>query len=292
MIREAAVAGSFYPESPADCAQAADDCFELAGKPLTIDARIVGGVVPHAGWSCSGMVSATVFGNIAAQRKPETIVFFGAVHRPTRTPAALFPGGCWRSPLGSMAIDGRLAERVLSHTNLIADDPYAHDDEHSIEVQVPLLQRLWPQAKLLPIMVLPSSQAVEIGGIVGQTLASYHYDAVVLASSDLTHYGRRYGFTPKGHGATGLEWAKNVNDRAIIDRMLQMDANEIVAEALEHRNACGGGAIAAAMSAARMLGADRAQLLRHVTSRETLRSVDDDHAVGYAGIVFTASPSS
>jgi len=311
MIREAAVAGTFYPATERECLRALDACFAQAEAPKEpgakearvgdegakaaayrvygvggIEARISGGVVPHAGWMCSGMVAATVFSAMAANRRPDTVVVLGAVHRPRGEEGAIFPNGRWDTPLGGIEIDERLAERILGHTNLIVEDPYAHEPEHSIEVQVPFVQRVWPGAKLLPMMVPPSRRAVEIGDAVGRTLVSYGYEAVVLASSDLTHYGDRYGFEPKGAGEAGLKWAKEVNDRRVIDLMVAMEAERIVPEAVAHRNACGGGAIAATIAATKAMGAKEGLLLRHATSRETMRMERERNAVGYAGMVF------
>ncbi len=287
MIREPAVAGTFYPGDNDACRRSLDECFETPAPRATVDGRIVGGLVPHAGWMCSGRVAAQVVSAIADQRTPETFVIFGAVHHLRGTSAAIFPSGRWDFPSGSIAIDARLAERIMGHTNLIAEDPYAHEPEHSIEVQVPFIQRLFPKAKLLPVMVPPSARAAEIGEAVGRTIDAYRSDAVVLASSDLTHYGRRFAFTPKGTGPEGLDWAKNVNDRRIIDRVLALDADAIVPEATRNRNACGSGAIAALIGASKILGAERGVLLDHTTSAETIGPDPANNAVGYAGIVLT-----
>lgn len=287
MVREPAVAGSFYPADERGCRESLDRCFEGA-TAAAVEGRIVGGVLPHAGWICSGRIAARVFATIGARRSPKTVVLLGAVHRVKGWEGALFANGRWETPLGAIDIDERLADRVLSHTNAIVDDPYAHEPEHSIEVEVPFVQRMWPGAKLLPIMVPPSDRAAEIGDAVGRTLAAYDYDAVVLASSDLTHYGERYRFTPEGGDERGLDWAKTVNDRRVIDLMLAMDAKRIVPETNTRRNACGGGAIAATIAACAAVGADRAVLLDHATSRETMGVMQERNAVGYAGIVFYA----
>ncbi|NOS99941.1 MAG: AmmeMemoRadiSam system protein B [Phycisphaerales bacterium] len=288
MVREPVVAGSFYPADEHDCRGSLDRCFDGVSAAV-VDGRIVGGVLPHAGWMCSGRIVARVFATIAAQRSPRTVVLLGAVHRVKGWEGAIFANGRWDTPLGSIDIDQRLADRILSHTNAIVDDPYAHEPEHSIEVEVPFVQRTWPEAKLLPIMVPPSERAAEIGDAVGRTLASYGYDAVVLASSDLTHYGERYRFTPEGRDERGLDWAKSVNDRRVIDLMLAMDAKQIVPETTARRNACGGGAIAATIAACSAMGADRAVLVEHATSRETMGMMREMNAVGYAGLVFAAS---
>jgi len=289
MIREPAVAGMFYPKDAQSCNESLDVCLANGKSRGDLEGRVVAGVLPHAAWACSGAVAASVFAAVASQRTPTTVVLLGAVHRPKGSAASVFPSGCWNTPLGPIRIDARLAERVMGHTNLIASDAYAHEQEHSIEVHVPFIQRLWPDAALLPIMVPPTVRACEVGDAVGRTLSSYGYDAIVLASSDLTHYGSRYGFLPQGMGAAGLEWAKHVNDRRMIDRLISLDAETIVTEASEHRNACGAGALAATVAAARVLGADRGYLLEHTTSRETVGLPSDECAVGYAGVVFSVA---
>jgi len=287
MIREPIVAGSFYPAAAEACRASLNGCLERRAA-ATGDGRIVGGVVPHAGWMCSGGVAGAVFSAIAEQGAPETVVLFGAVHQPRCVNVSAFVDGRWETPLGCIDIDHRLGERVLGHTNLIVSEPYAHEAEHSIEVQVPFIQHLFPNAKLLPIMVPPNDRAPEVGRAVGGTLEAYGCRAVVLASTDLTHYGPRYGFTPMGVGDKGLAWAKDVNDRRQIDRMLAMDAEGVIPEARQHRNACGSGAVAAAIAASQAMGARSGVLLEHTTSREVLGPEMGDDAVGYAGVVFVA----
>lgn len=288
MIREPTVAGSFYPAATEACRASLDECLAARRPVPAVEGRIVGGVVPHAGWMCSGRVAGAVFSAIAEQGPPDTIVLFGAVHHAQCVTVAAFTDGRWRSPLGYIDIDKRLAERLLGQTNLIVADPYAHEAEHSIEVQVPFIQHLFPDAKFLPIMVPPGDRAPEVGLAVARTIEAYGYKAVVVASSDLTHYGERYGFTPMGPGEKGLAWAKEVNDRRQIDRMLALDAEAVVPEARRHRNACGSGAIAAAIAASEALGGRSGVLLDHTTSREVIGPEAGDDAVGYAGVVFVA----
>jgi hypothetical protein len=254
--------------------------------------RVIGGIAPHAGWAFSGQVCGTVFAAIrarAGQGEPGTFVLFGASHRRLRRSAILFAEGAWETPLGLAHVDDRLAERVLGGTSLIEADPYPHQDEHSIEVQVPFVQHLFPQAKILPILVEPTHRAVEVGEAVARTVQTSGAAVVYVGSTDLTHYGPNYGFLPEGIGRQGLAWAKDVNDRRLIELMRLMKAEDIVREVSEHRNACGSGAIAATLGACRFAGAQQGVLLAHVSSQEVARAVLNqagDDAVGYAGMVF------
>ena len=155
IIREPVVAGQFYPAKADRCRAELFEWLSKGSHELETDKRLVGGLVPHAGWVCSGAVAARVFNVLAASRSVDVdvVVLFGAVHHHRGREGALFGSGRWETPLGPLEVDGRLAERVLGHTNLIVDDPYAHEAEHSIEVQMPFVKHLFPKTKVLPIVV-------------------------------------------------------------------------------------------------------------------------------------------
>ncbi len=295
MIREPVFAGMFYAAGPDQCLAELRRCLDRAAESKAEhDAaagcgQVVGGIVPHAGWGYSGAVAARVFQEIARRQKPEVVVLFGAVHRMRGPRAAVFPSGAWETPLGLAKVDARLAERLLGQTGLLEADAHAHDQEHSIEVQVPFIQHLMPDASILPILVPANDQAAALGKAVGKACQTYGVGAVFVGSTDLTHYGPSYDFTPQGIGAAGLAWAKEVNDRRMIDLISAMRVEDAVGEAAANHNACGGGAIAAAIAACQAFGATRAILLEHTTSNEVPGELGDPttgDAVGYAGILF------
>jgi AmmeMemoRadiSam system protein B len=295
MIREPVVAGRFYPSDPDRCRAEllslldAADADNVAEVSSPLGEHRFGGLVPHAGWACSGAVAAKVFRSLAAQSAPSVVILFGGVHRYRGREAALFGQGRWQTPLGPIQIESRLAERILGHTNLIVEDPYAHEDEHSIEVQLPFVKHLFPNASVIPIMVPCVKSAPEIGDAVARTLRAYDYNALIVGTTDLTHYGPHYGFIPVGVGAEANAWAKNVNDRRFIDLVCRLRGDELVAEASAHKNACSSGAAAATIAAVTALGATEGVLSAHTSSSEvvagrTMEEVSD--SVGYAGIVF------
>lgn len=289
IIREPVVAGHFYAAGAERCRADLDALLESADGDALADEPIVGGLVPHAGWSCSGATAARVFRALSVRRTPKVMILFGGVHRYRGKEAAMFGSGRWETPLGPVEIDARLAERILGHTNLIVDDPYAHEDEHSLEVQLPFIRKLFPSVKVVPVMVPVNKSAAEVGEAVARTLNAYDYDAMILGTTDLTHYGPHYGFTPHGVGARANAWAKEVNDRRFIDLVRTMRANEVVAEAAQYHNACNAGAVAATIAAAAALGATQGVLLEHTTSSEKLSGksgAEMADSVGYAGIVF------
>lgn len=293
MIREPAVAGMFYPRDAAQCLSDLTSCLDRAvspSDPVREADQIVGAVVPHAGWICSGGVAAGVIREISTRKHPDVLIVFGAVHVPNVVRAAVFPSGAWATPLGLAQIESRLVDRLCGQCGLLESDPHAHDREHSIEVELPFFQHLLPGVPIIPVMVPVDEKASDLGSAMGRTCRNFGVGACFLCSTDLTHYGPSYGFTPHGVGPAGLRWAKDVNDRRMIDLMLAMRDREAVREAVMNRSACGGGAIAATLAACRAYGAQRADLVDHTTSEEVLTALGHepmDDAVGYAGIIIS-----
>ena len=291
MIREPAVAGRFYPADRAGVLRQIA-AMRVPEEFPDVPDRPVGGVVPHAGWLFSGETAYAVLSAIHSRRTPATFVLLGACHRPV-IGNALFPEGAWRTPLGDVRVDERLAEEILARGgvgNLVRANPAAHEGEHSIEVQLPLIQHLFPDARIVPILVPGDGRAVALGRLVGEVVRDRRADAVCFGSSDLTHYGPMYGFTPKGMGEAALRWVRDENDRRMLDLIAGLKAEEIVPEARDHLNACGSGAIAATLAAVRVLGAVKGIVLRYTTSfdvmQEQMGRADYDAAVGYPGVVF------
>jgi len=289
LVREPVAAGGFYPAGKDECLRMIRS-LPAVELPDDLPDHPVAGIVPHAGWIFSGATALAVLRALQAKRSPKTFVLFGAVHRPIGR-SAVFSSGAWRTPLGLAAVDERLAREVLALAgDLLEDNPRAHVGEHSIEVQVPLIQHLFGEAKIVPIAVLPEQAATEIGLAVARAIRNSGSDAVCLGSTDLTHYGPMYGFTPRGYGEKAVQWVRDENDRRIIDLMLRLDAEGAVPEAKAQMNACGSGAVAATLAAARELGAKRGCLVHYTTSydvcRERLGERDSDAAVGYAGVLF------
>jgi AmmeMemoRadiSam system protein B len=249
-----------------------------------------GAIVPHAGWVCSGAIAGQSIAALAASADapPDVVVVFGAVHTRAGVDfAALDPHEAWAVPGGATRLVRDVAEHLVGGPGLFAVEERLHRHEHAVEVELPLIRQAWPDAALLPVEVPPIDGAVDVGRRVSAHLASRGMSAVYLASSDLTHYGPSYRFTPAGVGLPGLEWAR-ANDRRLLERVIDLAAERIVPETRRHANACGGGAIAAMLAACRELGATSARVLRHASSYETLADVAPQppvDAVGYASVV-------
>ena len=288
--RKSIVAGQFYPGQHDSCVDEINECLDARTLSEPLPETIVAGIVPHAGWTFSGSLAALVFLAIKQQHeKVHTFVIFGAAHGYFGQSPVVYDRGSWITPLGEVAIDEELADAVLS-AGPVVSDASAHRAEHSIEVQVPFMQYLFPGAKILPIIVPPREQAVALGNSIGQIInKDEHKKIVCIGSTDLTHYGPRYGFTPMGVSEDALKWADSVNDKKFIDLALKLEPERLLADAAENCNACGAGAAAAAIAAAKQIGKTEGLLLVHANSNEVmLRKMGTTSAdsVGYAAIVF------
>lgn len=287
--RTPVVAGQFYPASRDGCVKEIREC--LASRPVSepLPPAIVGGIAPHAGWTFSGDLAAMVFAAVTRRRATvDTFVIFGTAHSYFGALPAIDDSDSWQTPLGTVEIDGELRDALLAK-KVVTKDGKAHQYEHSIEVQVPFLQHLFPESRIVPVIVPPVEASIALGEAVAEATAGRSRTAVCIGSTDLTHYGPRYGFTPMGKGADGLQWASDVNDRRFIDLALSLEAERLLAGAIETANACGPGAAAAAIAAARKLGAAQGQLLAYTNSNDVMRSkmgTASRDSVGYAAIVF------
>ena len=287
--RKPIVAGQFYPGQYDSCVDEIDQCLGQGTLSESLPETIVAGIVPHAGWTFSGPTAALVFSAIKQQHeKVHTFVIFGAAHSYFGRRPAVYDAGSWATPLGDVAIDEELAESVLGGSAAVPD-PQAHGSEHSIEVQVPFVQYLFASAKILPILVPPTDEAVTLGTNVGEIISGGERTVICIGSTDLTHYGPRYGFTPMGVGVEALRWATEVNDRKFIDLALGLEPGGMLAYAAESSSACGAGAAAAAVAAAKKLGKTKGVLLAHTNSNDVIvreMGTSSADSVGYAAIVF------
>ena len=205
-IRRASVAGSFYPARPASLAALVDELLARAER-LAADAEPAGGpvlglLIPHAGLEYSGVVAAAGWRLLGHGPgvPPPTVVLLGTNHVAGGLDGvAAWDAGSWQTPLGDLAVDADLARAVVQLGPPFTIDRRAHDGEHSIEVQLPLLQAVAPESRIVPLSVGmgPGDRAIAAGGRLGALLAS-HRDAgqrIVLAiSSDMAHY-------PSSHAA-------------------------------------------------------------------------------------------
>lgn len=276
-VRRPAVAGTFYPAKKEELLKSIEDCFlhpvGPGRKPPTPnEGKIAGLVCPHAGYIYSGPVAAHSYLQASALR-PDVIVIIGPNHYGIGSGVATMKEGTWETPLGHVDVSGSAAEQVVKAAGIMDFDDAAHSEDHCLEVQIPMLQFIYSHRfEILPIILRMQDKETAIE--VGKALAQLARDRNVLliASSDLTHYEPHEQAVKK--------------DKGLIQTILEMDVSRFYG-VLERLNvtACGYGAIASVMTAAKMLGAEKGELLKYATSGDT--SGDKKAVVGYSSIVFT-----
>ncbi len=282
-IRNADFAGSWYPGKESDCRHEIEE-FSQAGIPCPSgDKEMIGGIVPHAGWFYSGRIACNVIKCLKNGSTPETMVIFGR-HLHPGSDNFIMKEGLWDTPFGELEIDRDLAEELVSEFSFHVETASRYDQDNTIELQLPFIKYFFPDIKIVPIGVPPTVASLKIGERVAELSEMMGKKIFILGSTDLTHYGHNYGYTPKGAGEEAVDWVKNENDKKVVDLMLAMDAEGVIEESLRNHNACCSGAAATAIAAAKRLDAKRAEKLIYTTSYDIR---PNSSFVGYVGIIFT-----
>lgn len=282
-VRKADFAGSWYPGNASDCRQAIEEFSQSVFPCPSSSGEKMGGIVPHAGWFYSGRIACSVIKCLKAESEPDTCVIFGK-HLHPGSNNYLMKEGLWATPLGDLETDSELGEMLASEFSFTLETPSRYEQDNTIELQLPFIKYFFNDVKILPIGVPPSMDSIKIGERIAEISKTLDRKIVILGSTDLTHYGNNYGFSPKGVGEEAVEWVKNENDKKVVNLMLEMDPAGVVNEALENQNACCAGAVAAAIAAAKKLGASKGEKLIQTTSYDIR---PDDSFVGYVGVVFS-----
>jgi AmmeMemoRadiSam system protein B len=270
-VRRPAVAGRFYPAKPEALTRELDEYLAAdASRPEKMQAAL-GCIVPHAGYMYSGHVAGAVFERLPARA---TYIILCPNHTGRGAPLAMMSKGEWLTPLGAVRIDADLAASLQHTCRLLMEDAKAHEDEHAIEVELPFLQRQVGAFTFVPIAIGVSRYAAleALGHGMAQALRSSAGPVLIVASSDMNHYDP--------------DDITRVKDRKAIDQILALDAAglyEVIRK--EEITMCGYGPAVAMLTAAKDLGASRAELIRYATSADT--SGDRSAVVGYAGMVIS-----
>lgn len=227
-------------------------------------------LLPHAGYEYSGKVAAQTVARINIKEK---IILLGPNHTGLGAPFSIMTEGIWQTPLGEVKIDSLLAERILKNSKYLKKDILAHAYEHSLEVELPILQYFKKVFEIVPIILL--SNNVEILKEIGLQIASVLKDpalknsTLVIASSDMTHYETQENARKK--------------DTQAIEAILALDEDRLTNRVTQlNISMCGYAPVIVMLKIAKLLGATSAELVRYQTSADTTQ--DKDSVVGYAGI--------
>ncbi len=280
--RTAMFAGSWYPSEASKCEQQIQEFLEA--PPVALDAKppFVGGIVPHAGWYFSGAIACRVIQLLSEGPAPDALLVFGMHLRPSSA-NYIMTAGSWQTPFGDIPIATGLAEALAGQFPFKIETVTDFTPDNTIELQLPFIKYFFGDVPIIPIGVPPKTASLAIGESAVSTASGMGLSIKVLGSTDLTHYGTNYGFSPHGTGEAAHRWVRDENDRKIIAAMVEMDPDKVLREAATSLNACCSGAVATTIAAARSLGATRGHTVSYTTSYE---KSPGDSLVGYAGIVF------
>jgi len=267
-VRKAVFAGSFYPFESDELLQDLSSMFKSV-KGERVSERVLGLLSPHAGYIYSGQVAAEAYNQIKG-REYETVVIIAPSHREYFMGASVYGGDVYETPLGGIKIDKELAEICTQSNEKVYLSNEGHGDEHSLEVQLPFLQFILKEFKILPIVMGDQSYSncTYLGMILGKFLKERN--VLVVASSDLSHF-HNYDTAVK-------------LDNHIINRVNSFDP-EGLSRDLEQKKceACGAGPMMAVMYAAKLAGAKFSKVLSYKNSGDV--TGDKWKVVGYLSAV-------
>jgi predicted class III extradiol MEMO1 family dioxygenase len=288
-VRTPAVAGRFYPGRAEELLREVRE-FTSTGKLPAETGRVaaIGCVAPHAGYKYSGGVAGAVYSRLEI---PERCVILCPNHTGKGRPLAIMASTTWQTPLGEVAADADMGARLLRRFPALQEDSAAHRAEHAIEVQLPFLQTLRPELKIVPIAIGTSDFNVlrRLGEALADVIADHHEKdrreedrreedpreerpakTLIIASTDMNHYES--------------DAITRVKDRKAIERVLALDARGLW-EVVMHEDItmCGFGPTIVMLTAAKLRGATSATLVKYATSGDV--SGDYESVVGYAGII-------
>jgi len=251
--------------------------------------KIIGAVVPHAGYMFSGPIASHVYYRLAGDGRPATFIILGPNHY-GQPGFSLMREGVWRMPLGDVEVDTDLAKAIVKYSEFVDINPEAHKREHSIEVQLPFLQYIYNSTfMIVPISVGYSDYEMckDVGKALSKAIFETKRDVVIIGSTDLTHYGVNYGYAPVGMRPLekAVKWVYKV-DCSLIEIILSLDAERLVKTVTKQGyTMCGSLPVTTMMVAVKNLGAKGGKLLKYATSYDTQGS--KDVIVGYGSIIIT-----
>ena len=268
-VRKPAVAGSFYDEDPGRLSHQVDLLLTQA-EDTDIKGTIRALVSPHAGYMYSGLAAAVGYKALRGSTY-EAVLMVGPSHRESFDGVSIYPGDAYRSPLGDVPIHTEIRAALAAQSPVFVLSNVGHRSEHCLEVQLPFLQKVLGEFSFVPMIV--GNQSKEICLSLGTAIAEVARgkNILLVASSDLSHY-HPY------NTAVSL-------DRRVIDQVESFDELALMEQIETDRvEACGGGPVVSVMHAAKLLGANRSQVLFYCNSGDI--TGDKSAVVGYLSAAF------
>ncbi|MCX7837731.1 MAG: AmmeMemoRadiSam system protein B, partial [candidate division WOR-3 bacterium] len=274
MVRKPFVSGQFYPSDKIELEKDIKEYLNLAKIPEIKD-KIIGIISPHAGYVYSGKVAAHSY-KIIKDLEINTIILLGPSHHASFQGFALYEKGSWQTPLGEVPIDEEIAKELKSRCAYIKDLKEAHNYEHSLEVQIPFLQVIYKDFKIVPIMVLfPTYEECEsLAKAISEVIQTSKKKIIFLISSDLYH-GYSYKECVETDKRT-LSYIEKLEPKTFYQGLLK-----------EEISACGGFPILIGILIAKNLSPKAKAVVLNYTNSNDVIGAKTGYCVGYSSVVFT-----
>jgi AmmeMemoRadiSam system protein B len=270
-IREYSLPQGWYPREKKEISRF------LSGYNCINSSRAV--IAPHAGWYYSGKIAARSVSSLDSDAR--TVVVLGG-HLPAGYPALFAFEDAVRTPIDTMRIDTELRSFLIKALDG-QEDLYR---DNTIEVLLPMISFFFPDMMLLWLRLPAELSSYDAGKAIGEYADKLSRKINVAASTDLTHYGSNYGFSPKGRGDEALKWVKEVNDLNFINAVQSGNEKEVLKCAEQDQSSCSAGAVLGAMGFASYAGLGQAKLLEYGNSADADGGSVPDSFVGYAAMAF------
>ena len=272
-IREYSLSAGWYPRDPEEV-----KAFLSGFKAKNADAGTLpsakAAIAPHAGWFYSGGIAARAVSCL--QPDAETIVVIGG-HLPAGSPALFAMEDAVRTPFGLINIDKDLRSILMTEENC-CEDRYR---DNTVEVLLPMVHYFFPKANLLWLRLPADMRSFGTGKIISGAAAKLKRKVNVLGSTDLTHYGQNYGFSPYGAGQKALNWVREVNDANFIKAVEAANPDEVLLCAERDNSSCSAGAVLGALGFGEAEKLGKPSLLEYGTSASADPDRIPDSFVGY-----------
>lgn len=266
-LRKPAAAGRFYPADISDLTHQIESFIDKQAKKT----EVIACILPHAGYMYSGRVAVQTVSSIKIK---DRIILLGPNHTGQGPAFSIMTQGLWQTPLGDVKVDSVLAEKILAGSDDLEDDFVAHKDEHSLEVELPILQYFKKTVEIVPICLAshdPDSLK-KIGEAITAAIKESKIEdsTLIIASSDMTHYESQD--------------QADKEDKQAIQAILELDDDKFTAVVQRlNISMCGYAPVLVTMVSSKLLGAKKAELIKYQTSGDI--TGDYDRVVGYAGII-------
>jgi len=272
-VRPPAVAGQFYPQEASALKKMVDE-FLGAVPDQELDGRLIAIVSPHAGYVYSGQTAAYAF-SLLHSRRYNTVILIGPSHHMRINKAVIYPSGAWRTPLGTLKIDGDIVDELLACPDIISDTrPFA--PEHSLEVMLPFLQTVWHTSNFKIVPILVNYPGNKLCSSLSQTIVQVmrdRQDILIVASTDMSH---------RHPDARARQM-----DKLTINTMEKYDTDGLITYLSGgETELCGSAAVITTMLACRQLGANKITCLHYANSGDI--TGDKSSVVGYGAFAITS----